>query len=69
MYRTTDVERFADMVEKYQIEYVYVGPTERLYFPQSGIAKFASPEGTFLEVVYENDDVTLYRVVGRDGAA
>ena len=69
MYRTADVERFAEMVREYGIEYVYVGPTERLYFPEAGIAKFAALEGTLLEVFYENAEVTVYKVLRRAEAA
>ena len=69
MYRTTDVARFAELIEEYEVEYVYVGPTERLYFPEAGIAKFAALDGTFLEVFYENAEVIVYRVVGLGEAA
>lgn len=68
MYRTSDVGRFADLIAEYEVEYIYVGPTERLYFPEQGLAKFAElarSEEAFLEVFYASDEVTVYRVAGQ----
>ena len=69
MYRTTDVEQFAALVVQYKIEYVYVGPTERLYFPEAGLAKFSKLEGTLLKVFYENAEVTIYTVIAPTSVA
>jgi YYY domain-containing protein len=67
MYRTSDVARFTRLIAEYKVEYVYVGPTERLYFPEQGLAKFAElarSDEAFLDVFYKSDEVTIYKVVG-----
>jgi uncharacterized membrane protein len=63
MYRTTNVGEFTELIDEYAVEYVYLGRTERLYFPEPGIAKFDDLVGTLLEVYYANDAVTVYRVL------
>jgi uncharacterized membrane protein len=63
MYRTTNVGEFTALIDEYAVEYVYLGPTERLYFPERGIAKFDDLVGTLFEVYYANDAVTVYRVL------
>ena len=62
MFRTSDLRRFGELLAKYEVEYIYVGPTERLYFPQ-GVGKFERLAGTMLDVVYSNSTVTIYRVL------
>ena len=62
MYSTTDTTLFADLLRKYDVSYAYVGPTERLYFPEAGIAKFDALVGSTLERFYANAEVTVYRV-------
>jgi len=46
------------LLDKYGISYVYVGPLERKRYPAAGLAKFAGA----LDVVYDADGVTIYRV-------
>ena len=58
LYKTTDVEQAKDILEKYGVGYVYVGVFEREKYGEGGLPKL---EG-FLEVVYENPSVTIYRV-------
>jgi uncharacterized membrane protein len=67
MYRTTNVGEFTRMIDEYAVEFVYLGPTERLYFDERGIAKFDELVGTLLEVYYANDEVTVYRVLPPGG--
>jgi YYY domain-containing protein len=67
MYRTTNVGEFTRMIDKYAVEYVYLGPTERLYFDERGIAKLDELVGTLFEVYYANDEVTVYRVLPPGG--
>ena len=62
MFRTSDLQRFGELLAKYEVEYIYVGPTERLYFPQ-GVGKFERLAGTTLDVAYSNSTVTIYRVL------
>ena len=65
MYETRHVGRFTELLAKYDVEYVYVGATERLYFPD-GIAKFDAMVDTVLEVVFTNGSATVYRVLSTD---
>jgi YYY domain-containing protein len=67
MYRTTNVGEFTRMLDEYAVEYVYLGPTERLYFDERGIAKFDELVGTLFEIYYENEEVTVYRVLPPGG--
>jgi len=62
IYATVDVGIAEELLRRYDVSYVYVGPTERLYFPEDGIAKFQAMVGKSLEVFHENDAVTIYRV-------
>ena len=69
MYGTTDAERALRLMERYGVEYVYVGPAERLYFAAEGLAKFKEMVGSSLERFYDSGEVTVYRVLPREGAA
>ena len=46
------------LLEAYDVEYVYVGRLEREAYGVDGLNKFAQ----FMDVVYQNEDVTIYRV-------
>ncbi|MEX2598420.1 MAG: DUF2298 domain-containing protein, partial [Dehalococcoidia bacterium] len=63
-YDSTDAGALWDVVDRYGVEYIYVGPAERLYFAQEGIAKFEDFVGEGLEVFFSNDEVRVYRVTG-----
>ena len=67
-YNTTNVQQAMDILDKYDVEFVYVGYLERegipnvkeAYDPQ-GLEKFRQ----FMRVAFENDEVTIYeRSVG-----
>ena len=45
-------------MDKYDVEYVYVGHLEKEAYGEVGLAKFA----TFMDVAYQNDSVTIYRM-------
>jgi YYY domain-containing protein len=60
IYNTPDPELARTLLEKHGVTYVYVGPTERSTYEQRGLRKF----GQFMDVVYENDGVTIYKVSG-----
>ena len=67
MYETESERLFLDLASEYGVEYVYVGPTERVYFPGVGLEKFDAMVGSSLEVFFANQEVTVYRVLGADG--
>ena len=57
LYTTTDIDELMTLINKYQIEYVYVGEKEREYK--------ALNEGLFnqyLEEVYKEGQTTIYKV-------
>jgi YYY domain-containing protein len=58
IYNTLDPQAVLTLLDKYDITYVYVGPVERSTYDPRGLDKFAQ----FLEVVYQNDGVTIYKV-------
>ena len=58
VYSSTSAEEAAEVIRKYGVEYVYVGPIERQGYGAQGVAKFAA----FMDVVFQNEDVTIYRV-------
>ncbi len=60
MYESENLSRVAQLLKKYEVEYVYVGPTERTYFNESGLEKFSRMQD--LSIFYENSEVTIYKV-------
>ena len=56
-YNTADVQVAAAILDKYNVELVYVGYLERERYNAPGLEKFRQ----FLSVAYENDEVTIYR--------
>jgi uncharacterized membrane protein len=65
MYGTTDPNRLAELLAQYNVSYIYLGTTERLYFPEKGIAKFDELVGSMLEAAFTttNGEITVYRVL------
>jgi YYY domain-containing protein len=61
-YRTPAEESLRTVLARYGVDYIYLGPTERAYFPGAGIAKFEALVGRGLEVFFTNGQVTIYRV-------
>ncbi|MBI4308155.1 MAG: glycosyltransferase family 39 protein [Chloroflexi bacterium] len=70
MYSTLNERRALDLLRQYQVEYVYVGPLERISYPEAGLRKFqrmageipSAGSGQVLEVAYPGPQVTIYRV-------
>ncbi|NDJ52469.1 MAG: hypothetical protein GYB68_05200, partial [Chloroflexi bacterium] len=59
IYTTPNMQRAMDLIEQYDITYIYVGVLERNpdFASPVGLAKFER----FLTPVYQNDGVTIYR--------
>jgi len=57
LYRTSSPDEALTLLDKYDISYVYVGPLEQQRYPAEGLEKFAG----FMETVFSNEHVTIYR--------
>jgi YYY domain-containing protein len=65
-YNTTDIPRALDILDRYEVRYIYVRDYERAYYSPTGLVKFDMmvAEG-LLQVVYDNRGVRIYEVIGR----
>ena len=61
LFRTLDVETALRVLAKYRVDYLYIGGVERAFYP-SGLNKFASMSGSYLDPVYNAAGVQIYRV-------
>jgi uncharacterized membrane protein len=50
------------LLDKYHVQYIYIGPLERIYYGDAGVQKFedAANDG-LLDVVYDQNGVTIYQ--------
>jgi uncharacterized membrane protein len=65
---TTDATQAQQLMAELGIDYVYLGQLERIVYPPESLAKFEQMAAAGqLEVVYSNEQVTIYRVVTQDG--
>jgi uncharacterized membrane protein len=62
IYTSVDANEVLTLLDKYDINYVYVGPVERARYPASGLAKFAQ----LMETVYDTGTVTIYRMANSE---
>jgi uncharacterized membrane protein len=63
-WRTTDPAQAQQLMAELGIDYVYVGQLERIVYPPASLAKFEQMAAAGqLEVVYSNEQVTIYQVV------
>ena len=58
IYQTSDVEEAGNLLARYDVDYVYVGPRERTQYGEDGLAKF----DRFMATVFSDDDVVIYQV-------
>lgn len=61
-FSTPDVNRTLELLMKYRIGYVYIGPVEQAVYDPVGLAKFEQMNGSYLSEVFRNDGVTIYAV-------
>jgi YYY domain-containing protein len=55
-------ESIRPMLDRYNVEYIYVGPVERAYYPDEALAKFdEGVESGLLELAYDENGVKIYR--------
>ena len=60
IYQGTDVNSTRSLLQKYNVDYIYLGPLERTKYGQVPLERFAA----FGEVAYQNGEVTIIRVNG-----
>jgi YYY domain-containing protein len=63
LYNTANLERTLELIRELGVEYVYVGPLERTEYPLAAPKFEELAAQGYLRVVYQNDLVTIYRVV------
>ncbi|MCY4528904.1 MAG: DUF2298 domain-containing protein [Chloroflexi bacterium] len=57
IYQTLDISEAASLLDKYDVDHVYVGPRERNKYGDAGLEKF----GRFMTPVFSEADVVIYR--------
>jgi uncharacterized membrane protein len=63
-YETLDLLRAEEILRRYDVRYIYVGPYERLYYSPEGLAKFDEMVDLgMLRVVYDRAGVRIYEVI------
>ena len=62
IYSTTDAAQAVTLLRRYEVEYIYLGPAERLYYPAEGLAKFQALAGSVLEPFFQSETVIVYRL-------
>jgi YYY domain-containing protein len=61
IYTNSDLKETMRLLNQYRVQYIYVGPLERIYYGGSGLAKFdQAPE--LWDLVYQNEQVKIYKV-------
>lgn len=63
LFTTRDHRRASDILRHYNVEYIYVGRLERLYYPPEGLAKFDAMGDLGVRLAYTNPQVKIYRVI------
>jgi uncharacterized membrane protein len=58
IYTSTDANTVLSIMAHDQVQYLYVGALERVKYPHSNLSRYS----TFMQVVYQNDGVTIYKV-------
>jgi uncharacterized membrane protein len=61
IYNSTDLDQTIQLLKKYDVRYIYVGPLERIYYDGAGLDKFDQPS-VFWTLVYQNEQVNIYQV-------
>ena len=64
LYRTSDVDTALRLLAKYRANYIYIGGVERAFYNQQGLAKFARMVPDYLDKIYDQTGVTIYKVRG-----
>jgi uncharacterized membrane protein len=63
LFNSTDVGEKLAIIDKYDVEYIYSGTLEWIYYSPEGLVTFDEMvDAGFLEEVFRNSHVTIYRV-------
>lgn len=62
LYEASTMAAAWPILQRYRIEYIYVGGLERAYYPAAGLEKFDHAVAHGLSLVYQNAGVSIYRV-------
>jgi uncharacterized membrane protein len=58
IYSTTNASEATALLNRYQVDYIYVGYAEQITYPAEGLAKFTQ----IGKPVFKQDEVTIYQV-------
>jgi uncharacterized membrane protein len=61
IYNSLDPIQAARLLSRYDVQYIYVGQLEQLYYDPNGLAKFDQPTGLW-SLIYQNEQVKIYQV-------
>jgi YYY domain-containing protein len=61
IFASTDLEQLKTLLRQYDVQYIYVGPLERIYYAGDGINKFSQPSPLW-KLVYQNEQVQIFKV-------
>ncbi len=62
LFRTTDIEATLRLLATYGVDYIYVGAVEHAFYNPAGLNKFQAMVGSYLELVYDQPGVQIYKV-------
>lgn len=63
IYTEPDPKTVYDLLYRYGVQYVYVGPVEQIYYGSEGLHKFEVAQEGYWNLVYENEGVKIYQVL------
>jgi uncharacterized membrane protein len=58
---TTDVTQAIQLLDQFQVNYIYVGGLEKLYYDPAGLAKFDQPNPAW-SLIHQNEQVKRFQV-------
>ena len=61
IYTGSDLKETMRLLDQYDVQYIYVGALERIYYAGDGLNKFDQPSDLW-NLVYENEQVKIFQV-------
>jgi uncharacterized membrane protein len=62
LFSEASLERILPLLAKHRVRYLYVGQLEQALYPAAGLAKFDQAVGQYVDLVYENPKVKIFKV-------